>query len=77
MGSFKDETRALAGGIAPTYPTTLAALPEMRRRKQSGEEEWPGAESLVRELVTLPVHSRMSPREIEANIRLVLESFRN
>jgi dTDP-4-amino-4,6-dideoxygalactose transaminase len=76
MSSFSDESEALAGGISPTYPTTLGELPQIRLRMGVAEKKWPGATTLVRELVTLPVHSRLGDSEAQANIRLVLKTAR-
>lgn len=56
---FADPSRARRSGIAPAYPATLAELPAVRERLTcaSGARGWPGAETLVREIVTLPTHS--------------------
>ncbi len=56
---FADPSRARRSGIAPAYPATLADLPAVRERliSASGAQKWPGAETLVREVVTLPTHS--------------------
>jgi hypothetical protein len=64
MAGFRDERRALALGIAPSYPKSLAELPQLAGRMRGPESAWPGAETLVRELVTLPTHSRLRYREI-------------
>lgn len=50
-------------GIAPSYPTTLAELPQIAERLSGPERQWPGAERLVAELVTLPTHSRVTNRD--------------
>jgi dTDP-4-amino-4,6-dideoxygalactose transaminase len=50
-------------GIAPSYPTTLADLPAVSARRIQAQEPLPGAERLVRELITLPTHSRLTVRE--------------
>jgi dTDP-4-amino-4,6-dideoxygalactose transaminase len=47
-------------GIAQTYPTTLALVPALRARMLEPRVPTPGADSLVRELVTLPTHSLLS-----------------
>lgn len=49
-------------GVAPGYPSTLA-LPELRDRLEGPELRWPGAEQLVREVITLPTHSRVAAGE--------------
>jgi hypothetical protein len=56
---FADPGLARRAGAAPGYPTTLAALPAVQRRLVRSRR-WPGAEELVRELVTLPTHSLLS-----------------
>jgi hypothetical protein len=52
-------------GIGPAYPSTLAALPALRERLSGGPRRWPGAEILVRELVTLPTHTLVSRADRE------------
>jgi perosamine synthetase len=56
-------------GVAPGYPTTLAALAAVRERLTGPARAWPGADTLVRELVTLPVHSRMTAADLAAALR--------
>jgi dTDP-4-amino-4,6-dideoxygalactose transaminase len=58
-------------GIAPTYPTTLAALAQVRARLRSSGP-WPGAEKLVREMITLPTHSLVTSREREIILDLLV-----
>lgn len=55
--------RAAELGVSPSYPTTLAELPELRESLVTIEAGFPGADRLARELVTLPVHSLLD--EIE------------
>lgn len=53
-------------GVASSYPTTLAALPQLQPLLVPGTPaEWPGAGTLVRELITLPTHSRLTDAELE------------
>jgi dTDP-4-amino-4,6-dideoxygalactose transaminase len=52
-------------GIGSAYPSTLAALPALRERLSGGPRRWPGAEILVRELVTLPTHTLVSRADRE------------
>ena len=61
-------------GIAPAYPAPLSELPAVQVRLAGPwrERRWPGAESLVRDLVTLPTHSRVSPADEAAIVRLIL-----
>jgi dTDP-4-amino-4,6-dideoxygalactose transaminase len=64
MEAFRSRAQALSLGIAPSYPRTLAELPQVASRIESREQVWPGAQTLVRELVTLPTHSKLQPREL-------------
>ncbi|MBD0320315.1 MAG: DegT/DnrJ/EryC1/StrS aminotransferase family protein [Gemmatimonadetes bacterium] len=50
-------------GVAAAYPTTLAALPQVRSRLANQHERLPGSEELARQLVTLPTHSQLTPAE--------------
>lgn len=63
MQSFDDTPEALAAGISPGYPRLLSDLPPIARTIEGVEKRWPGAAALVRELVTLPVHSRVSEED--------------
>jgi len=58
MASFSHSGEILRQGVSASYPTTLAALEVVTNRLESAETAWPGAEQLVRELITLPAHSR-------------------
>jgi dTDP-4-amino-4,6-dideoxygalactose transaminase len=64
MGAFRSASHALALGIAPSYPRSLAQLPQVEARRKGSETSLPGAQTLVRELITLPTHSRLEPREL-------------
>jgi dTDP-4-amino-4,6-dideoxygalactose transaminase len=68
-GSLSGQLNAGRHGAAPGYPTTLAALPAVRERLAGPETAWPGADALVRELMTLPVHSRVAAADLEAGPR--------
>ena len=69
--------RGARHGIELAYPTPLDGLPEIRARLADprGPGRLPGAESLVRELVTLPTHSRVTPGD-RASIRAILTDAR-
>ncbi len=43
-------------GIVRSYPSSLAAIPELRPHLVDGADGYPGAESLARTLLTLPTH---------------------
>jgi dTDP-4-amino-4,6-dideoxygalactose transaminase len=62
LEGFAHAGRAQQLGAARSYPSTLAALPPIRDRMTAADasRSWPGAEALVRELVTLPTHSQVT-----------------
>jgi dTDP-4-amino-4,6-dideoxygalactose transaminase len=64
MAAFESQPRALHLGIAPSYPISLAELPQLAEKLEGPERVWPGAQTLVHELVTLPTHSRLGRHEI-------------
>jgi dTDP-4-amino-4,6-dideoxygalactose transaminase len=64
MAAFSSPSRALALGIAPSYPRALSGLPQVAAMRGETEASWPGAQTLVRELVTLPTHSLLSSSDI-------------
>jgi dTDP-4-amino-4,6-dideoxygalactose transaminase len=70
LDALADRARARRVGVAAGYPSTLAALPPVRQRlvRAGG---WPGAEDLVRQLVTLPTHSLVSAADRESLLRLL------
>jgi dTDP-4-amino-4,6-dideoxygalactose transaminase len=72
MAGFRDDQRALALGIAPSYPKSLSELPRLAERLAGPERTWPGAETLVRELVTVATHSRLGAGEL----REIIGTFR-
>lgn len=52
-------------GVAASYPSTLARLPAVRHRLIAGSHDhFPGADALVRELITLPTHSRLNKADL-------------
>jgi perosamine synthetase len=52
-------------GVAPSYPSALADLPAVGGRL-AVRRPTPGADALVRELITLPTHSRLRDSELHA-----------
>jgi dTDP-4-amino-4,6-dideoxygalactose transaminase len=64
MASFGSPDAALSLGIAPSYPRLLPELVEMASRSDGPERDFPGARTLVRELVTAPTHSRLEARDL-------------
>jgi dTDP-4-amino-4,6-dideoxygalactose transaminase len=61
-GGFEDPRRARRAGLATGYPRILPHLPAVAERMtdRSRGGAWPGAELLVRSLVTLPTHSLLT-----------------
>jgi len=53
-------------GIAPTYPMSLARLPQLQSLLAAPDRDFPGANILVAELVTFPTHSRLTRRDLIA-----------
>jgi dTDP-4-amino-4,6-dideoxygalactose transaminase len=56
-------------GVAPSYPVPLPMLDAVRPRLAEPAGRWPGAETLARELVTLPTHGGVSDRDREHILR--------
>ncbi|MBA2245865.1 MAG: DegT/DnrJ/EryC1/StrS family aminotransferase [Gemmatimonadetes bacterium] len=71
MAAFPEPADALRLGVAPGYPSTLAALPAVRARMADGGARLEGAETLVRELVTLPTHPLLTSRERSELLRVL------
>jgi dTDP-4-amino-4,6-dideoxygalactose transaminase len=75
IAGMPDVERAEWLGVARGYPSTLGELRAVRRRLHTirGADRWPGAEDLVRELVTLPTHSYVARNDRHELTRLVRE----
>jgi hypothetical protein len=75
LRGLPDPRGATLLGAAPGYPSTLGELRAVRRRLHTihGADRWPGAESLVREVVTLPTHSYVGREDRAELTRLVRE----
>jgi dTDP-4-amino-4,6-dideoxygalactose transaminase len=73
MAGFAHPREAVLSGIAPSYPSTLSALPAVRRRliEEGDGAGLPGAKELTRTLVTLPTHSWIGEAERERLLRLL------
>jgi dTDP-4-amino-4,6-dideoxygalactose transaminase len=61
-------------GIARSYPTTLAALEPLRASIDNPSAPLPGADRLAATLVTLPVHSLVTPADMAAAVRILFEA---
>jgi hypothetical protein len=68
MATFKSLPQALLLGITPSYPLCLGELPQLAGRLSGPERAWSGAQTLVRELVTLPTHSRLEAKQLTPNL---------
>lgn len=73
LAGFGDRSRAVRLGVMPSYPSTLAALPQVRARLTRVTGRWPGAEELVRQLVTVPTHSLLTEGDREALTHLLAD----
>jgi dTDP-4-amino-4,6-dideoxygalactose transaminase len=76
LAGFADQARAVRLGVMPSYPSTLASLPPVRAQLARGARRLPGAEQLVRELVTLPTHSLLTEGDRETLSRLLADYAR-
>ena len=66
MQTFESPSRAGVLGIAPSYPSVLSELPQLAGQRAGEAGSFPGARTLVRELVTLPTHSLLTLDDIAA-----------
>jgi dTDP-4-amino-4,6-dideoxygalactose transaminase len=62
LAAFGTQSQAL--GIAASYPGPLPVVPPIAALRDGPETSWPGAETLVRELVTLPTHSYLGSEDL-------------
>jgi dTDP-4-amino-4,6-dideoxygalactose transaminase len=58
-------------GILPSYPVSLADLPRFRERVVNRGEDFSGARRLAQRLVTFPVHSRVTPADLDRMIAFI------
>ena len=72
VGAGEDDA-ARRAGLAPGYPCILPALPAVAAQLAEGSRrlQWPGAESLVRRLVTLPTHSLLQTADYDRIVEIV------
>ncbi len=69
FAGFSTPTVAARLGAAPSYPSVLGAIPEVRRWVDDATPHWPGGEELARTLCTLPTHSLVTGAERAELIR--------
>jgi dTDP-4-amino-4,6-dideoxygalactose transaminase len=63
--ALADAPAALRMGIAPSYPQLLSELDPLRSVLIASPREFRGGAELVRDLLTLPTHSRVTQRGLE------------
>ncbi len=61
--------RAAGLGTGPLYPTTISAIPELRKRL--ARTDFPAAALVADRLVTLPVHPLVRAKDLDALCALV------
>jgi hypothetical protein len=71
LRGFSDPEAALRLGLAPSYPSVLAAVPQVRPWIAGETPRSPGADELVRTLCTVPTHSQLTDDERARMIRLL------
>jgi perosamine synthetase len=64
---------AQQAGVAPGYPAALSDIAEVRdcMALPTGKWHWPGAEALVREIVTLPTHSYVTAADRRSALQAI------
>jgi perosamine synthetase len=67
---------ALSLGVTPSYPMALSDLPALRDRLTGPIERSTGASTLVRHLITLPTHSRVTELDRARIVGLFSDSSR-
>ena len=63
IAGLDSRDRALKLGLAQSYPKSLARLDALAGQIVRSSEHFPGTEQLVRDLITLPTHSRVTEAE--------------
>ena len=71
LGGLPDPEIATRLGAARSYPSALGDLAPIRARLVGPARRWPGAQDLVRDLITLPTHSLLNPGDLAALARAV------
>ena len=74
MAGLRDQRAALGLGVAPSYPKSLAEIPQLAARLTGPERICLGTQTLVKELLTLPTHSQLTSREI-ASLCEIIRAF--
>lgn len=71
LAGFDNPAAGTRLGLAPSYPSVLAAIPQVRPWVDDATLIWPGAQELVRTLFTLPTHSRVSGADRAELVKLL------
>ena len=71
LGGLAHPAVATRLGATRSYPSSLGALAPVCARLVGQTRRWPGAEDLVRELITLPTHSLLSVWDLETLARAI------
>jgi hypothetical protein len=72
LAGFARPARALRLGLAASYPTVLAEIPQVRERLVPGKtNRWPGGERIARTLVTAPTHSLTTAADRRALVAML------
>jgi DegT/DnrJ/EryC1/StrS aminotransferase family protein len=72
LGAFVSPAHARRLGVLPSYPSTLAAIPQVGARLNGAGDRYPGGEELARSLFTVPTHSLMTDSERQELVRLLI-----
>lgn len=75
LSGLANREAAVRLGVAASYPNPIGELPAVRARlvghHRGTEGNWPGAEALARELITLPTHSLLAADDLDRLVRAV------
>jgi len=71
LAGFTKPAAATRLGLAPSYPSVLAMLPQVRPWTDDAASDCPGGEELARTLFTAPTHSLVSIADRAELIRLL------
>jgi len=63
LAGFDNPAATTRLGVAASYPSVLAAIPQVRAWLDDAAPDWPGGEELVRTLCTVPTHSLVTGEE--------------
>jgi hypothetical protein len=73
LAGFASPHRAQRLGVLPSYPSTIAALPQVRACLDAARDRYAGADQLSRSLFTVPTHSLVTDAERQETVRLLAD----